>query len=115
MTGWTAGKDRTGVLAVLLYSLIDTPPDLISMDYLLTRIGIEREREVLNKSLEKWLGADAMNQPGVFELGSVSARVINEFQDHFREKYGGAKGYCRDVLGFDDKDLSIICKNIKQD
>ena len=93
---------------------MDTPPDVISLDYLLTRIGIEREREFLQKGLEKWLGEDAMNVPGVREMGSVTVRVITEFQDHLREKYGGAKGYCTAVLGFDDNDLSIICNNIKR-
>jgi protein tyrosine/serine phosphatase len=108
----TAGKDRTGVLAILLMNLVDAPKEVASFDYLLTRIGIERERDFLNESLKKWLGEDAMSQPGVAELGSVSPRVAKEFQELFHEKYGGAIGYCKSVLGFSDHDIDLIRKNI---
>jgi Tyrosine phosphatase family len=93
---------------------VESPRDVIALDYVLTRIGVERERESLNESLKKWLGEDAMDQPGVFEMGTVSFPIINKFQDHFQQKYGGAKGYSKDMLGFDDNDLSIICNNIKR-
>jgi len=110
----SAGKDRTGVLAVVLHGLVETPRESTSLDYLLTRVGIERDREFLNEGLKKWLGEDAMDQPGVFELSSVNPRVVDEFQDHLEKKYGGAKGYCTEVLGFDDNDISLICNNIKR-
>jgi protein-tyrosine phosphatase family protein len=93
-------------------SLADSTKDTITLDYVLTRIGVEREREFLVESLKKWLGEDALSQPGANELGSVSSRVINEFQDHVQKKYGGAKGYCKNVLGLKDEDISAIVKNL---
>jgi protein tyrosine/serine phosphatase len=109
-----AGKDRTGVLAILLLDLVGTPKDAIALDYLLSRIGIEREREFLRESLRQWLGDDAMSHPGVAELGSVSPRVADHWQQHLAEKYGGSRGYCKDVLGFNDDEIDVICKNIKR-
>jgi protein tyrosine/serine phosphatase len=56
----TAGKDRAGLFAILILSLAGAGREVIGYDYALTRIGIEREREVLQANLVKWLGEDAM-------------------------------------------------------
>lgn len=42
-----AGKDRTGILAAHILSLVKTPQKYIAYDYVLTRIGIELFREYL--------------------------------------------------------------------
>jgi hypothetical protein len=53
-----AGKDRTGVLAALILALMDTPPDIIAKDYVLTRIGVEPFREKLLGQLLLMLGRE---------------------------------------------------------
>ena len=54
----TAGKDRAGSLAILLLNLAGAGRDLIGFDYSLSRIGVEGDREVLQRGIEKWLGED---------------------------------------------------------
>ena len=112
LTALIAGKDRTGVLAALLHSLTGTPVDTIAEDYILTRIGIEKERELLQGNLKKWLGDDAMSQPGVLQLGSVSMDVMRKFMVFLDEEYGGGAGYCRDHLGLSEQDVAKIVRNI---
>lgn len=56
----TAGKDRAGLFAILILSLAGAGREVMGYDYALTRIGIEREREVLQANLVKWLGEDAL-------------------------------------------------------
>jgi protein tyrosine/serine phosphatase len=53
-----AGKDRTGVLAALILALMDTPPDIIAKDYVLTRIGVEPFRKKLLGQLLLMLGRE---------------------------------------------------------
>lgn len=107
-----AGKDRTGVLAVILLNIAGTPKETITFDYTLTRVGIEREREFLIQNLKNWLGEDVMDQPGVLGLSSISKRVGDGFQERLEAEYGGVEGYCKNRLGFTDEDLVLIRKNL---
>ena len=50
----TAGKDRTGVLAALILSLVGVPDEDISFDYALTRIGFEPQRDFLTSIIKNW-------------------------------------------------------------
>jgi hypothetical protein len=99
---------------MLLLQLVGATKETITLDYMLTRVGIEREREFLNESLRNWLGDDAMNQPGVFQMGSITPRVADEFQDQLAEKRGGAKGYLKKVLGLGAEDIAVIADNIRR-
>jgi hypothetical protein len=67
---------------------------------------------MLTESLVQWLGPDAMEQEGVFELGSSNGKVMIGFLKLMGEKYGGPVGYCRDVLGLTEADLETVRNNI---
>jgi len=108
----SAGKDRTGVLSALILSFTGHTFEDIANDYQLTRIGVEAERGMLTKGLTMWLGEDAMEQKGVFELSSTSTNVMMGFLKFVDEKYGGAVGYCKNILGFTDGDLEKIRQNV---
>ena len=47
----TAGRDRTGMLAFLLEDLAGSDVESMNLDFALTRVGIEPEREFLMKKL----------------------------------------------------------------
>ncbi|KAF2420563.1 hypothetical protein EJ08DRAFT_24944 [Tothia fuscella] len=108
----SAGKDRTGILSAIILSLAGQTREVIAYDYILTRIGIESEREMLTENLKVWLGDDAMEQDGVFELSSSNAANMLAFLKFMDEKYGGPVGWCRSILGFGDEDLDVIRRNI---
>jgi hypothetical protein len=100
------------VLTALLLSLVGHTPEEIANDYLITRIGCESHRTELNNNLVKWLGADAMNQDGVFELSSTSTDVMLDFLKFVDRKYGGFAGYCKEVLELEKRDMEKIRLNI---
>ncbi|KAF2674173.1 hypothetical protein BT63DRAFT_366642 [Microthyrium microscopicum] len=113
----TAGKDRTGVLAALLFNLTDCPVHVIAEDYMLTRLGTERDRELLIKNLKAWLGENAYDQPGVLQLGSVNMKTMEEFNKSLNLQYGdgkrnGARGWLQGELDFSPEEVDQIVKNI---
>jgi len=108
----TAGKDRTGVLAALLLSLVECPIQRIGEDYNLTRIGTEKEREFLVKSLLAWFGEDWIKRPGPKELGSTSPEIMITFVKHLDAEYGGTAGYIHNVLGLPVGSAEKIKANI---
>jgi protein tyrosine/serine phosphatase len=129
----TAGKDRTGVLAALIHALIDSPEEVIALDYGITRIGAEPFRERLLKALLQQMGriSDDMGpeqlqyEPGLEEMCGVRALTILAFLKSMNGKYGatgevmggygaysGAKGYLIQELGLNIDDLEKIKRNL---
>jgi len=100
-------------MAALLHDLVETPTEVIAEDYVLSRIGVEKERKILTENLKKWLGEEAMNQPGVLELASVSLKVMEAFIVTLHRRFGGAKGYLVDGLGFSEREVETIIRNIR--
>lgn len=47
----TAGKDRTGLIAALIFGLAEVDLEYINHDYALIRVEVERVREFL---MQKW-------------------------------------------------------------
>lgn len=88
----SAGKDRTGVLAALVLSVLGVSDDDIASDYALTAQAMDR--------LVDWIGqtrpdvADAMAaQPRA--LLSCPAEAMYETLAHLRWTHGGAEAYLR--------------------
>ncbi|KIW05280.1 uncharacterized protein PV09_03808 [Verruconis gallopava] len=111
----TAGKDRAGVMAILLHGLVEHDVDLIGYDYSLTRIGVEPEREMLTAVLKNWLGDDAMRQPGIINLGSTNPGIAAAFVSVVQEEYGNFWNYCRQEMGLTEDDLKQVVRNIKRE
>jgi protein tyrosine/serine phosphatase len=121
-----AGKDRTGVLAALILALVDTPPDIITKDYALTRIGIEPFREKLLGILLQMMGRESQgeefDEPGMEALCGVRGPTIIAFLEWMEEKWGafgtsslylGVDGYLREELGFSSEDLESIRRTLR--
>ncbi|EPE35422.1 (Phosphotyrosine protein) phosphatases II [Glarea lozoyensis ATCC 20868] len=67
----TAGKDRTGVLSALIFMLVDATREEISLDYMLTRVGIEPGRAMLIRQLEAFVGREV--EGGMWEVPGMPA------------------------------------------
>ena len=84
------GKDRTGLAATLLLSILDVPRDIIADDFLLTN----RFRTL--KRFEFW--APQMIERGIDPLGAlpivgVTRAAWERAVQHLDEAYGGPLGY----------------------
>ncbi|KAK3945950.1 tyrosine-protein phosphatase [Diplogelasinospora grovesii] len=108
----TAGRDRTGVLSGLLLSLAGTPPDLVELDFMLSRIGTEPAREQLLAFALKGSGAESVEAPGFYNLCSLKVQCWRAFVKGVEREYGGWEGYVRKQLGFSPAELETIKRNL---
>ncbi len=99
----TAGKDRTGVIAALILDLAGVDQDTISIDYEMSSATVDQLLEYL---------VDAGRTPeGDVEV--IKSRMLaprknmDDFLTLLYQKYGGAKGYIKN-LGFSDTDIATI-------
>lgn len=87
------GKDRTGVIAAVLLSVLGVADDLIIHDYTLSALGMAR--------LEDWLvanspeGAEQFGRQPAAWLASPPAAMVG-FLGRLRDAHGSAEGYLLD-------------------
>ena len=126
----TAGKDRTGVLAALIHALLDSPEDIVALDYGMTRVGVEPFKEMLLGTMLERMGRgsemtlqDLVEEvPGFEAMAGVRGPTILAFLRSLNKNYGsaigyfaegnilysGAKCYLVEELGFSVEDLNKI-------
>jgi protein-tyrosine phosphatase len=88
-----AGKDRTGVLAALVLSLLGVPDEVVAVDYALSADAMARRLAWLQEHHPE--GAVLMaRQPAGWLAAPAEAMVA--LLGHLRQVHGGAEGYLRD-------------------
>ena len=111
-----AGKDRTGVAAALLLSLLGVSNEQIVQDYLLTQQEIQR-------LLEDWMSGDAGHQSDsedfqkklasyprdvVQPVFDADESYIQTLLDYVEQTYGGFIKYALQVLEIDEMDIQSL-------
>ena len=91
------GKDRTGMVAALLFLLAEVPRPLIIEDYMQSQTNL---KGILEKMEE-------MNDPALKVFLTAREEDIVPFLDAIDEDYGGVTGYFREI-GFSDKEIERI-------
>ena len=90
----SAGKDRTGVIAALLLSLVGVPDDDIADDYTTSAVAMEKLVEWIRSQRPE--AADAMaKQPAVFL--SCPPEAMHVFLARLRERWGSVEAYLESV------------------
>jgi protein-tyrosine phosphatase len=89
-----AGKDRTGVLAALILSLVGVEDDTIAADYGLSRLGMGKLVEFVRVTYPERFDAMA-DQPAAFLDAPDDAMHI--FLADLREQYGSVEAYAAEV------------------
>ncbi len=104
-----AGKDRTGVAAAVLHTLMGVHPDDIMADYVLTNVtgNIDRRIAAGAKKVRSSFGP-AMQEEAVRTLMSVHPAYLDAAFASINDAHGSVPGYARDVLGVDDVRLAKI-------
>ena len=115
-----AGKDRTGLAAMLILSLLGVERATILEDYLLTQ-------ELLGKKIENWaLGgavlddqykeliniADQIPYEKLKPLFAADEKYLNHCWSHIDAEYGDVENYAREKLGVTDPMISDLKKNL---
>jgi protein-tyrosine phosphatase len=102
------GKDRTGLIAALVLSLVGVSEEDIVADFALTGLAAERIlADFLSRYPERtYTWAD---------YGKAPAAVMEVFLDGLKAKHGSVHGYVTEVLGVDEKTIAALRKHLLTD
>ncbi|MDF8332256.1 tyrosine-protein phosphatase [Novosphingobium cyanobacteriorum] len=94
-----AGKDRTGIGAALLHTLLGVHPDDVMSDYLLTNTAGNQESRLA--ALRSHMSSDGLNEAALRVLMGVEASFLDSAFDEIRQRHGSVERYAEAVLGVD--------------
>ena len=97
-----AGKDRTGVIAMLILSVVGVPDDMIAHDYALTGERMERALAWFRENPSPKRNF-MENPPDAYVTAPVA--VMPALLTKVRSRHGSVAGYLRDV-GVDDATMN---------
>lgn len=83
----TQGKDRTGLVVVLLLLLLEVPLEAISADYVLSENELESERDSRMEEMRR-VGFGE-------EFARCPAGFVQDIAEHLQDVYGGVQGYLK--------------------
>ncbi|WP_267201092.1 tyrosine-protein phosphatase [Limosilactobacillus kribbianus] len=93
----SAGKDRTGLAAVYLLSILGVPEQTIYQDYILTnRASVKRIKERLRFGAKAGLGENYLRS--IYDLSTANKHYYDQALSLINANYGGMQAYLRDVL-----------------
>ena len=102
----TQGKDRTGLVVMLLLLLLDVSTRVTTADYIASERELRCEREAkLSEMKAVGLGD---------EFAGCPANLVDEMIRHISDSYGGLGGYLARI-GVDAKMQTKIVENLKKD
>ncbi|EGV60373.1 hypothetical protein PSN45_001865 [Yamadazyma tenuis] len=129
----TAGKDRTGILAMLILLLVGLDKHTIAKEFELTTIGLKPDHEEIKKNfikliektksrmddpseLEKSIGKGRANwtiyKDGFENLISSRYEAMLSTIEMFNQKFGGIVAYLKKAMGFTDDDILKVYENL---
>lgn len=96
-----AGKDRTGLVSMLLLELANVSDDIIIEDYAATQV-FQKELRTCQMALLKEQGIDVPERVLLSEPQNMETAL-----SHLRLRYGGARGYLKEC-GIKNDDLDSL-------
>ena len=88
----TVGKDRTGVIALLILSMLDVSLDEIYKDYLYTNVVNEREAlELRDLMIQKTHNEEYANE--VMDTHLAKKEYLDSIIEYMEEEYGSVLGF----------------------
>lgn len=93
----SAGKDRTGLAAIYLLSLLGVEESTIYADYILTnQASVKRIKERLRYAVKNNLGDNYLHS--IYDLSTANKCYFNQAISIIDSKYGGMQSYLHNVL-----------------
>jgi protein-tyrosine phosphatase len=114
----SAGKDRTGVGAAIVLTLLGVPWETVREDYLLSNVyrkdsnekDLEKRRNEIAK--KKDIPPEKVNMSGYRLLYYVEAEYIDAAHQEAIRKYGSMDAYLRKGLGISDEMINKLRKEL---
>lgn len=103
----TAGKDRTGMAAMILMSLLGVPDEVIAADYSLSNAFHDRFRVFVGDAVKKlrWIG---MNVDDLYPLLIADPELMRGALESVRQRYGSVENYVVNRCGVDAAVISKL-------
>lgn len=99
----------------MLLSLAGAPSRVVSLDYMLSRIGTEPVRGALLEFAMAGTGCETISQPGFYNFCQLREESWDAFVQGVQKEYGGFEGFVTNRLGISAEDLASIKSNLIQD
>lgn len=93
-----SGKDRTGLIAALVLTLLDVPRQTVTEDFALTELAAPA-------LLADWRARNDGNSPNWPGFGRAPAEVMDLFLNSLTDRYGSVDTYVTNSLNLDAKHL----------
>ncbi|GAA1986393.1 tyrosine-protein phosphatase [Kitasatospora viridis] len=96
-----SGKDRTGLIAMLLLTLLGVDQEVVVSDFTLTNLATDR----LVADWHQKYPELTLRWPG---YGRAPAEVLELFIAELTQRYGSVRGYATERLGVDDALVAVL-------
>ena len=103
--GCAAGKDRTGILAALIQTLLGASEDDVVADYIALAPTVERLRTLVG-SWEAAAEVD-LTAPGISTILGTSEELMRDSLAHIAERWGGPAAYLQ-THGLTNEDIDAL-------
>ncbi|WP_322761905.1 tyrosine-protein phosphatase [Frankia sp. Cr2] len=100
-----SGKDRTGLLAMLVLALVGVHEDNIVADFALTELATER-------LVAEWHADHPDLTLGWPAYGRAPAEIMRLFLANLITRYGSVHDYAAEQLGVDDDLVAALCRQL---
>ncbi|MEJ8656782.1 tyrosine-protein phosphatase [Streptomyces sp. MS1.AVA.4] len=100
-----SGKDRTGLVAALVLTLLGVPEQRVIDDFTLTELATER-------LLHDWRADHPGQEPAWPGYGRAPADVMRLFLTALTRQHGSVRDYTRNLLGIDDAWETALRRNL---
>lgn len=107
MWNCSAGKDRTGVCAMLIEGILGVSEDLIVLDYTMSET-FQRKKRTWQK-IGLWImPIPAKLRSILITMMKAKRRYIYHVMQTLDERYGGITEYCKAELGLTESDVNLL-------
>ena len=103
----SAGKDRTGIAAMLLESVLGVDEELIIADYVASN-RFQRKKRTLQKAGLLILPVSRNFKKVLYALMIAKPEYIKHAIDTVKKRYGSIVEYCKQVLGLTDENIEFL-------
>ncbi|KAM7216666.1 putative tyrosine phosphatase [Rhypophila decipiens] len=111
MVHCTAGKDRTGIIVAIVFSLLGVEDEVIAHDYSLTDLGLAQRKEAIVRHL--------METPALFGDRARAETMVSSRKENMlatlqmmRQKYGSVEKYVVDHCKVSPDTVERLRKNL---
>ncbi len=104
----TQGKDRTGIAALIVLSILGVDEQTIFDDYLLTNVYNKDIIEKEKKELKKILGEGADIEKYMSALDQVNIDYMKRLVEFMKEQCGSVVGYIKENFGATDEIIAEL-------